>query len=890
MKKATTLKNLMFLSFCLIGSAVWAEEPEMQLDSVIQYNNNGGNDSKYLKTEYTYDLRGNETLKIIYSWTEASDGTLFWMYSQSSDKAYDDRNRLKTQADYTWNSNAGVWTGATRKGKELFYNEDNGRIDSIFYYRWEGYDWLDTYEKEVYTYSDDGLHATAVWYKDLDYENEKWPTAWQPAEKREYVYDEGGRVLSQINYVWAGFYPSGEWAASDKDEYTYNEHGNVLTYVKYMSILGGWVEGENYKLKHEYTYDERGNVASDKTYRSENGQWYPDTDYRYEYFYSPVPAAIKEIPYREAFDSQDAMDDYTIWDADNDGTDVWMWDNGAVKSTQREEVGDYLFTPAFHLPVTHRYRVTFKARCENADAGAKLTVNAYNAANPNNVVYPMLDKVNIANVDYQTYTATFLIPQEANFYVGFNAYTADGSAVYLDDIAVEQDKSVEVPDRVPELVGFPAAGGVNQVTLMFYIPNFTLGGMLFNGVNGYVIERDDMTEPICKVEKFQIRGSIITWVDENAGQGENTYSVYTYNEFGNSDKVEVTVTVGTDYPGKIRNLKAEEPAVGVCKLTWEAPDKGAAGGDFTTEGLTYNIYRYLGAADELIANVPDLTYTDNEIEVSNLQVPVQYSVAAVNKAGEGVKTSTDVLLLGNPYPVPFHESFAGCQFQNYLWTTIGIVGASAWGFIENGLNPDVSPQDKDGGMMIFSTLQFMPGNMARLTSPKIDISQADKPMLDFYMAHSTNTGVTVNGNDVLVVKISADNGTYEKLDSIFVQSDKDGWVKHSYSLNAYKGCTNIRLGLIGVVGRTNNIYIDNISVTDAGESSISTVADGQVGVYGNEGFITVEGVEDERITISTIDGKVVYSSGELKNNVIPVRSGLYLVSVGNRKVIKVIVR
>ena len=192
--------------------------------------------------------------------------------------------------------------------------------------------------------------------------------------------------------------------------------------------------------------------------------------------------------------------------------------------------------------------------------------------------------------------------------------------------------------------------------------------------------------------------------------------------------------------------------------------------------------------------------------------------------------------------------------------------------------------------MVFTSVQFLPGNMSRLTSPKIDISKGEKPVLSFWMAHSTNTNITAIGDDALVVKVSANNGVYERMDSILVKSDKDGWIEHTLSLDAYKGCENIRLGFVGVAGRTNNIYIDNVSVTDKAESSISATDGGQIRIYSDNGFVIVEGANDEAVTICTVDGKTVYSSKQLNGNRIPLQKGFYLVSVGSRKAAKVTVK
>lgn len=888
MKKTTTHLNFMYILFlfCLTGtfqSAGAANEEEMQLDSIIQYNNNIGENSRYIKTEYTYDLKQNPVLKISYRWADAGDGTSFWMYSRKEEMTYDDRNRPETEKFYTWNAYSGTWVGSDRNYKRYLYNAENDRIDSLYYYLWDGAAWREQYYKAEFTYGEDGS-CVEILYKNLN------GTGWDPAEKREYGYDENRNLISLVYYTMNSI--TQVWQPSDKDEYTYDGHGNVLTYSKFLYLMGSWIEGENYKLKHEYVYDENGNIISDITYRRVSGSWQIDTHYTYQYFYSPVSTNVKLLPYNEIFDTENALtDDYTLWDADGNGLTAWSWNAGSKDMKCMQKVDDdYLFTPALHLPVTHRYQLTFKARCDNADASGKLKVIASSAANPDQEIAVVLNQQEISNTEYRTFSGTFLVPQQANYYIGFCAYTADGSAIYLDDVSVEAEKPVGVPDKVVDLEAWPAEGGVNKVTLMFLIPTTGLDGMLINGVDGYVIMRDDMTEPVYKEETFQIRGDVKWWVDENAKAGESTYTVYTYNDFGNSDGVSVTVTVGVDYPGKIMNLRAEEVNTGVCKLTWEAPDKTATGEPMTPEGVTYNVYRYLGTADELIANVSQPAYTDS-LGVSGSQVPVQYLVTAVNKAGEGLKTSTDVLLLGDPYGLPFTESFSDCTFENYLWTTIGIVGASSWGFTATGKKPDVMPQDNDGGMMVFTTLQFMPGNMSRLTSPKIDISQAVEPVLGFWMAHATNTddGGGLMGDDALVIKISADNGSYEKIDSIFVKSGQDGWVKHSYSLDAYKGCVNIRLGFVGVVGRTNNIYLDNITVSDAKWSSASDIDNKQVRVYATGNSIRIESVENVPATLYTSDGKLIYSEKIQGNTVIPVQKGFYIVSVGQQGTFKVIV-
>lgn len=854
------------------------QEKAMQLDSVIQYNEYSLTHRPYLKSEYSYDLQGNAVLKIVYSYPVEDDG--FWVYSRKEEITYDGLNRPDTRKRYTWNANAGVWISSTRQNDRYFYRNESMRIDSVYHYRWDGNgEWLDKYEKEIYTYSDNGREVSAIWYSDANYSDPDWPVDWKPSEKKVYEQDGNGRVLKLTNYYWNGYYPSGDWTPSDRDEYTYDDYGNVLTLTKFIALSGSWI-GNGQQYKHEYQYDNRENIVSDKTYRMTGESWEQETYYTFDYFYSETSGNVKELPYTESFEEEKSMNEFTAWNASGDVQNSWSRD-AASKDIQCEAEtapGDWLFTPALHLPATNRYQVSFKTRCEDAQAPGKLKVLACKAANPAQVIALLAEELEVGRTDEQTYTYTFLVPQEANYYIGFYVIPGNQSVIRVDDLAVQPEKSIEVPAKVDNLTGTPGQNGVKEVDLMFHIPNLNLAGMLINRVDGYVIERSGCTAPVYENKKGSIRGDLVRWKDTNVPEGTHVYSVYTYNEYGKSDVATVEVNTGVGYPDKVKNLRATETAPGICELTWEAPDHAP-------QGLTYTIYRLDATETELLASgTSEHTYTDRSLDVSAEQVAVQYGVAGVSAAGEGPRTLTADVVLGNSYEAPFLESFAGCGFTTTPWITIGVIGSHAWALTDKGVSPDVAPQDLDGGMALFSTLQFMPGNMARLASPKIDISSLEMPELKFWMAHST-----MKGKDALVVKVSMDNGTFEKIDSIPVKAGSDGWVEHTLRLDTYKGCKNLRLGFVGVVGREQNIYLDHIQVADGG-SSISSLTGSCAHIYGINRSIIIEGAAGKSVVISTIDGKVIYSSPVPPTDPVPVRDGVYLVRLGDEYTQKVIVR
>lgn len=85
---------------------------------------------------------------------------------------------------------------------------------------------------------------------------------------------------------------------------------------------------------------------------------------------------------------------------------------------------------------------------------------------------------------------------------------------------------------------------------------------------------------------------LITFVDENAAEGNNTYRVYTYWKYGRGQD-DVKAFVGLDTPGAVVNFQAKPESQKKVTLTWEAPVKGQQGGYIDPEATLYKLTRRL---------------------------------------------------------------------------------------------------------------------------------------------------------------------------------------------------------------------------------------------------------------------------------------------------------
>ena len=113
------------------------------------------------------------------------------------------------------------------------------------------------------------------------------------------------------------------------------------------------------------------------------------------------------------------------------------------------------------------------------------------------------------------------------------------------------------------------------------------------------------------------QGQIVDWTDEKPVLGSSTYRfVAVLGElegFANSK----TVWIGPDISEPVKDATAKTIDGNMhVLLTWKAPEKGANGGYFNINDITYSIWRSNDGKEytQLEKNLKVLTYTDVEIE------------------------------------------------------------------------------------------------------------------------------------------------------------------------------------------------------------------------------------------------------------------------------------
>lgn len=554
-----------------------------------------------------------------------------------------------------------------------------------------------------------------------------------------------------------------------------------------------------------------------------------------------------ELPYSEDFNDGDACKQlFTIIDVDKDGHDnqsTWFWkeDERLMQfcSDKVNKGNDWLFTPAIHFDGKHLYKLKFDI---NMGAASNLKVTVGKTTNPKEQI-EIIDLNGIYESWQTQHEATFTVPEDGNYYIGFYNYNDAGSSYFnLFNINIEQGIESDVPEEVSDYTVTADSNGANTATLQFKAPEKLLNGKDINGnmkIHIYTVEKQENeggTEGSAETSGIEIKtltaaaGQALTYKDDKALNGNNTYKVFA--EYNGKKGIDVTKTiwVGTDISEPVKNLKAKTIDGNMhVKLSWEAPEKGENGGYFNINDISYTVWRSTNKNDfsPIATEIKDLAYTDISVEneVQDMQEVFYYAVTADNQAGRS-KAVTQFIGVGKLYNFPVNESFQNGILSLNPWQYKNLQGSLGWETLRSD-DGGGSPQDNDGGFIKFENQWGDNCVDSRLITPAVSMDGTSTPTFSFYMFHWEENSIAADNKQTkLMIEVAPDGGDFdEPIDTFTAANEKYGWIEHRVSLEKYKNCKYIQVALRGY---TNNnwmyYYVDNIHFDEQKDNDLAIVA------------------------------------------------------------------
>lgn len=524
------------------------------------------------------------------------------------------------------------------------------------------------------------------------------------------------------------------------------------------------------------------------------------------------------VPYLETFDTEDSGNLFSVVDANGDGrTWAWFKDNRCMRYSYSvlNAADDWLVSPPVSLDGAHSYRLSFDAFKYLAGYNEVVEVWYGTSSDPSS-----MSRIGVATVpSVDPSTLSFVVPalNTGSHYFALHAVSpANQMFIYIDNFSVVEEGQADVPASVSDLTATPEGDSYTDIRLDFTAPAKALNGTPVKGITRIDVYRGSARDAVVSFEN-PVPGSSITWTDRSLRQGTYTYRVVAVNDAGSSEAATVTAYAGIDVPSPATDVRMTIEN-GNPVVEWNAPSAGENGGNM--DGLlTYDVIRVYNATEQTIAEgIADVRLTDTEVD-ADTQAYLYYAVVARTTAGAAPAAYSPGVVVGNPYPAPWSESFANMTMQSNPWFVTLLNGSSGgWGITSQEYYPSAKAQDGDGGFAAFDGYHTWSAN-ARLTSPRIAISHLANPVLSFYMYHyhgdnwSGETGPEYVRAQ-LQVEISMDGGDIVEIPGGLFElyAPSDGWVKHEISLKDYKDCGYVNISFKGLNGYTYNIYVDNINI------------------------------------------------------------------------------
>lgn len=529
-----------------------------------------------------------------------------------------------------------------------------------------------------------------------------------------------------------------------------------------------------------------------------------------------------DVPYTEAFGSQE---DFDLWTLVNvNAASTWAWNEKDKYAFYRyaedkTAADNWLISPAIRLEAGKAYKIGYSWRVNNKSYPESFAVHCGSAATPAAMGTALAEHSEVTNTAYQSSAVVVKPETSGSYFVGIHAVSEPWRyMLYVDDITVEEIDN-RVPAAVEDLTVIPGAEGALKATVTFTAPTLSTEGSTIESLKEVRLYRRGTEEPV-KVFAPVAPGDRLSYEDTDiSASGMTGYSVVAANIVGEGIAATAEAYIGVDAPGAPADVHISEfnrhP-----RLEWTAPTKGANGGWFDASALTYRIVRSDGKTVAEAAT--GTSFTDESYTApSTSQDAYWYLITPYTGTVKGIFAQSEIMLFGAPYNTPATETFAAADMTYYPWIAQSSTAINySWTLDNMGFNPQTPDQNGDRGLATFHSVGEPAGSKAYFYSPKFTLDGLENPTLSFWMYHTTTPGA-----ETMEVLVAAGTDVFESTGTtVSRQASETGWVRHSIPLSAYAGKEWIRVAFCGTGDAVEDVYIDNVTIASRGRFDVAVSA------------------------------------------------------------------
>lgn len=523
-----------------------------------------------------------------------------------------------------------------------------------------------------------------------------------------------------------------------------------------------------------------------------------------------------EVPYTEAFDTEDDFGAFTVIDSNGDaGNDwedpTWKYDNSyaaAFYYGSASSADDWLVMPALELSTDKLYQMTFQTYGYYGKIANHLQIalGAYPTAE--SMGEAVFDKSYVSSMSAVKTFSAYFTPREGDRYVGFHNVTQAKEHMSIDNIYVREIGSSLVPDRVGSATVKDAGG--SKALLSFSAPATNVKGESLSGEVKVNIYKGSAATPVAVLTGKP--GEAMIWTDEYSTAAAFTYTVIAENDKGAGIPTELSIDMTAKTAAAPTGAVATLCGPHTVKLTWKPSTTAGA--------VNYSVYRrYDYETPQLVGdNLSECSVVDDcatdSLPEGQRQGAVRYTITSINSAGEGGSLVTDEVVVGEAYPLPFSETWYQQTTQNEPWTRRGD-GSASWSVVGFGYDPKAPGYD-GAGMVNFSVNSYTQSSatsgISEYVSPAIDFTSMKDPVLSFYIYHSPEVSDYLK----VAVGVEADDGSQEMVSGaeFYAKADEAGWTLCTVPLADYAFLQRGHIVLRGSgIATGQNLHLDALTIT-----------------------------------------------------------------------------
>lgn len=509
-----------------------------------------------------------------------------------------------------------------------------------------------------------------------------------------------------------------------------------------------------------------------------------------------------KLPWSQSFDNEQALEQFTVLDANNDDQAFkYNKDTQTAWCVRTQDADDWLVSPVLKLKAGKTYELVYTISGESNSATesyeVKIGKDKTAAAMTKTIAAQASAPADF--VEKATVSTMFSVNADGEYYIGWHFNTAmqlEAGAFNIYYIELKEKLGEGVPAAVTGVTVTPAANGGHSAVVAFTAPTKTQAGVALSNLSKIEVFRG---EESVKTFDNPTPGAALSFTDTNVPNGKTSYRITPFGAEGEGESVDVEAFVGVDVPAAVGKISFTYNN-GKAQITWDKVTTGAEGAYVNPDAITYSLMR---GKNNAIAEGLKVTTFEDTPTAKDEQEALAYSVAAVNEAGEGKRAYSNIVVTGKPYTLPMKESFANGKLS-YFWL-VDYSNRSRWTPFHDESSYS---QDGDRGFVGFTPM-FL-GEQTVLESGLIDLGKAKDPVLSFY--YKTHQ----NSEDVFKIWVSKEYGKADTIATVNLQEcELRKWIKVELPLKQFVGSKFIQIAFDCTGSTTtSNLYLDNINIFD----------------------------------------------------------------------------